>query len=150
MQRSTRFEYFRCPNEHGRLTTFFDFLKEKDFIKPLTPPQIAELRKNIQSINCSNCGGPVDLARGSDCDHCGSPLSMLDMHQAERLIAQLRDADRSDTPIDPALPLALARARREAESAFEGLPGHKHWDNDTWSLGLVGAGLSDLIRLLKE
>ena len=75
---------------------------------------------------------------------------MLDMHQAERLIAQLRDADRPDKPIDPALPLALARARREAESAFEGLPGHKHWDNETWSLGLVGAGLSDLIRLLKE
>ena len=45
MQRSTRFEYFRCPNEHGRLTTFFDFLKEKDFVKPLTPLQIAELRQ---------------------------------------------------------------------------------------------------------
>ena len=150
MQRSTRFEYFRCPNEHGRLTTFFDFLKEKDFVRPLTPQQIAELRKNVQSINCSNCGAPVDLARGSDCAHCGSPLSMLDMHQAERLIAQLRDADRSDKPIDPALPLALARARREAESAFEGLPRHQHWDNETWSLGLVGAGLSDLIRFLKE
>jgi Zn-finger nucleic acid-binding protein len=150
MQRSTRFQYFRCPNEHGRLTTFFDFLKEKDFIRPLTPQQIAELRKNVQSINCSNCGAPVDLGRGSGCTHCGSPLSMLDMHQAERLIAQLRDADRSDKPIDPALPLALARARREAESAFEGLPSHKHWDNETWSLGLVGAGLSDLIRLLKE
>src|SRR5687767_980661 len=27
MQRATRFEYFRCPNGHGRLTTFFDFLK---------------------------------------------------------------------------------------------------------------------------
>ena len=75
---------------------------------------------------------------------------MLDIHQADRLIAQLRDADRRDKTIDPALPLALARARREAESAFEGLPGHAHWDNDTWSLGLVGAGLSDLIRLLKS
>ena len=36
MQRATRFEYFRCPNNHGRLTAFFDFLKEKDFIRPLT------------------------------------------------------------------------------------------------------------------
>jgi hypothetical protein len=150
LQRNTRFEYFRCPNEHGRLTTFFDFLKEKDFIKPLTPRQIAELRKNVQSINCSNGGAPVDLAKGSDCAHCGSPLSMLDMHQAERLIAQLREADRPDKPIDPALPLALLRARREAEHAFEGLPGHRHWDNETWSLGLVGAGLADLIRMLKE
>ena len=128
MQRNTRFEYFRCPNDHGRLTTFFDFLKEKDFVRPLTPQQIAELRKNIQIVNCSNCGAPVDLAKGSDCAHCGSPLSMLDMHQAERLVAQLRDADRTDKPIDPALPLALARARRETEAAFEGLPGHEPWD----------------------
>ena len=28
-QRSTRFEYFRCPHDHGRLTTFFDFLKRE-------------------------------------------------------------------------------------------------------------------------
>ena len=150
MQRNTRFEYFRCPNHHGRLTTFFDFLKEKDFVKPLTPQQLAELRRNVQIINCSNCGAPIDLGKTSDCGHCGSALSMLDMQQAERLIGQLREADRSDKPIDPALPLALARARREAEQAFEGLPGHRHWDNETWSLGLVGAGLADLFRLLKE
>ena len=48
MQRTTRFEYLRCPNGHGRLTTFFDFLREKDFIRPLTPQQIAELRQNVQ------------------------------------------------------------------------------------------------------
>ena len=150
MQRSTRFEYFRCPNQHGRLITFFDFLKEKDFVKPLTSKQMAALRKNVQTINCSNCGAPVDLARRSDCSHCASPLSMLDMHQAERLIAQLQDAARTDKVVDPALPLALARARREAEHAFEGLPGHRDWDNETWSLGLVGAGLSDLMRLLKK
>lgn len=150
MQRATRFEYFRCPNDHGRLTTFFDFLKEKDFVRPLTARQIAELRKNVQTINCSNCGAPVDLAKGSDCGHCGSPLSMLDINQAERLVAQLKEADRTDKPVDPALPMALARARREAEAAFEGLPGHETWDNETWSLGLVGAGLSDLIRLLKR
>jgi Zn-finger nucleic acid-binding protein len=150
MQRSTRFEYFRCPNEHGRLTAFFDFLKEKDFIKPLTPQQIGELRKNVQSINCSNCGAPVDLRKGQGCGHCGSPLAMLDMRQAERLIAQLREAERPDKAIDPALPLALAQARRQAESAFEGLPGRENWGNDMGSLDLVGAGLSALIRLLKQ
>jgi len=150
LQRATRFGYFRCPNNHGRLTTFFDFLKEKDFVRPLTPQQVAELRKNIQTVNCSNCGAPVDLARGSDCAHCRSPLSMLDMHQAERLVAQLREADRSGKPVDPALPLALARARGETEAAFKGLPGHDPWANDEWSLGLVGAGLRELIQLLKR
>ena len=150
IQRNTRFEYFRCPNDHGRLITFFDFLKEKDFVKPLTPQQIAELRRNVQTINCSNCGAPIDLAKQSDCTHCGSPLSMLDMRQAEALVAQLQNADRVDKPIDPALPLALARARREAEAAFEGLPGHRDWNDETWSLGLVGAGLTELFRRIKR
>jgi Zn-finger nucleic acid-binding protein len=150
MQRHTRFTYFRCPNEHGRLTTFFDFLKEKDFIRPLTPQQIAELRKNVQIINCSNCGGPVDLARGAACAHCGSPLSMLDMNQAERLVAQLKAADAGSRTVDPALPLALARARAETEAAFKGVPGHDPWTNEGWSMGLVGAGFAELIRLLKR
>ena len=149
-QRNTRFEYFRCPNNHGRLTTFFDFLKEKDFVRPLTPQQIAELRRNVQIINCSNCGGPIDLAKRSDCGHCGSPLSMLDTQQAERLVAQLREADRTDKVVDPALPLALERARRQTESVFEGLEGRAGWDVEIGSLGLVGAGLSRLMRLLKK
>lgn len=150
MQRTTRFEYYRCPHDHGRLTTFFDFLKEKDFIRPLTPLQIAQLRQNIQIVNCSNCGAPIDLAGRSDCGHCGSPLSMLDMQQAEKLVARLREADRPDKPVDPALPLAMARARREAEEAFKGLPRDSMWLEEGLNFGLVGAGLSTLARLLKN
>lgn len=149
MQRATRFEYFRCPNDHGRLITFFDFLKEKDFVRPLTPQQVAELRSNVASVNCSNCGAAVSLAAEAACGHCRSPLSMLDLHQAERLVAQLQAADRTGEAIDLALPLALARARRETDRAFQGLPGHQDWDGETWSLGLVGAGLSNLFKLLK-
>lgn len=151
MQRNTRFEYFRCPNHHGRLTTFFDFLKEKDFVKPLTPQQIAELRRNVQTINCSNCGAPIDLAKTSDCGHCGSALSMLDMRQAEALVRQLQNAeDRAGQGVDPALPLELARARREVESAFAGMPRDDIWIRDVVSTGLVGAGLSALARWLKR
>jgi Zn-finger nucleic acid-binding protein len=149
MQRATRFEYFRCPNGHGRLTTFFDFLKEKDFIRPLTPQQIAELRKNVQMVNCSNCGGPIDLTKRSECPHCGSPLSMLDLNQAEALVEQLLAADRPNQPIDPTLPLQLARARREVESAFSGVPREVSFE-DIASIGIVGAGLSTLARWLKS
>src|SRR5215217_6698321 len=49
LQRNTRFEYLRCPNGHGRLVTFLEFLKEKQFIRALTPQQIAELRASIQT-----------------------------------------------------------------------------------------------------
>ncbi len=151
MQRTTRFEYRRCPNDHGRLTTFFDFLREKDFIRPLTPQQIAELRRNVQTVNCSNCGGPIDLTNDAGCSHCGSPLSMLDMKQAEVLVAQLRGAeDRARRPVDPALPLELARARREVDLAFKAFPQDEMWFNDVSSAGLVGAGLNAVARWLKR
>lgn len=158
MQRNTRFEYYRCPQAHGRLTTFFDFLKEKGFVRPLTAPQVADLRRNVQTVNCSNCGAPVDLAKGSKCEHCGSPLSMLDMKQAEKLIAQLREAERADKTVDPALPLELARARRQTEAAFRQSSSGTMWQTshttfwvkDGDSLDLVGAGLSALARMLLD
>lgn len=147
MQRTTRFEYLRCPNGHGRLTTFFDFLREKNFIRPLTAAQIAELRRNIQTVNCSNCGGPVDLSRGGTCAHCGSPLSMLDMSQAEALVTQLREAERGKNAVDPSLPLDLVRARREVETAFSGIEDDL-WLHDASTGSLVGAGLKMVARWL--
>src|SRR4029079_4378587 len=73
MQRTTRFEYRGCPEQHGRLISFFNFLREKDFLKALSPAQIDELRRNVKTVNCSNCGAPVDLAHGTVCTHCASP-----------------------------------------------------------------------------
>src|SRR5262245_9300938 len=151
MQRATRFEYLSCPHGHGRLTTFFDFLREKDFIRPLTPQQIAELRRNVQSVHCANCGAAVDLGVGAACAHCGSALSMLDMDQAQRLVAQLQKADaRERQPVDPTLAIDLARARRETELAFAKVPGGDQWYSDVNALDLVGAGLKAIFRLLKD
>ena len=145
MQRTTRFSYLRCPNDHGRLTTFFDFLREKDFVRPLTPEQLRELRENVQSVNCSNCGAPVDVTHRAACGHCGSPLSMLDLNQAEKLVAQLQKADaRERQPIDPALPLALLRARRDVEASFPQERGA------AWSTDLVGAGIQAVASWLKR
>jgi hypothetical protein len=151
MQRTTRFEYLSCPHGHGRLTTFFDFLREKNFIRPLTAEQIAELRRNIQIVNCSNCGAPIDLTTGAACGHCGSPVSMLDMQQADALVVQLHKAEaRATQPIDPALPLEMARAQREVEQAFMGVQGDEQWWRDVTSSGLVGAGLSAVARWLRS
>ena len=150
MQRTTRFSYLRCPNEHGRFTTFFDFLREKDFIRPLTPQQIAELMKNVQSVNCSNCGAVVNLAQGGACAHCGSPLSMLDMKQAEALVRQLQHAEaRGSQGVDPALPLELLRARRETERVFDQFAKDDAWWQNVSSSGIVGAGLIAVARWLK-
>jgi hypothetical protein len=149
MQRHTRFQYLRCPNNHGRLTTFLEFLKEKQFIRALTAPQIAELRANVQVLNCSNCGAPVDLAKASACGRCGSPLSMLDLNQAQALVEQLQKADRSGQPIDPALPLNLERARRQTEANFMGLVRDTSFLDDIAATDLVAAGLTAFARWLK-
>lgn len=149
LQRHTRFQYLRCPNGHGRLITFFDFLKEKQFVRALTTQQIADLRASVQTINCSNCGAAVDLAKESACGHCGSPLSMLDLQQAGTLVAELQRADRSGQPIDPSLPLNLERARRQTEKAFAGLVRDDTFVEDLLTTDLVSAGLHAFARWLK-
>jgi hypothetical protein len=150
LQRNTRFQYLRCPRDHGRLITFVDFLREKDFIRPLSAQQIEELRQNVQTINCSNCGAPLDLAKSTWCTHCGSPLSMLDMKRAGALVAELQAAEHPGRPIDPALPLQLERARRDVDAAFASFERGPGWFDAVSQGGLIGAGLSSLARWLKQ
>ncbi len=45
----------------------------------MSSAQLDELRKNLQSVNCSNCGAPIDLAKATVCSHCATPLSILDV-----------------------------------------------------------------------
>jgi len=69
MQRATRFAYWRCPAEHGRFITFGEFLREKNFVRPLSAAELADLRANVTMIHCSSCGAPIDLERTSTCDY---------------------------------------------------------------------------------
>lgn len=149
-QRSTKFEYRRCPQRHGRLISFFNFLREKDFIRPLSGEQLEALRRNVQTVNCSNCGAPVNLATGTACGHCGSPLSMVDMHQAEALIAKLKEtANAASQGVDPALPLALSRARLEVSTAFAAFNEEPGWFVHASSAGLVSAAISSIAKWLR-
>lgn len=150
IQRQTRFEYHRCPSGHGRFTTFLNFLREKDFIRPLSAAQLAELRRNVDTVNCSNCGGPVDLAIGSSCRHCGSPLSMLDSSQAEKLVGQLQQADQAKQSVDPALPMSLQRARHDVHGTFDAFEQNDSWFSDASASGLVGAGLHSIAKWLNR
>src|SRR5664279_2108278 len=78
LQRNTRFVYWRCTRDRGQLITFDQFLREKNFIRSPTPAELAHLRDTIRQINCSQCGGPVDLATDSACPHCGAAVSLMD------------------------------------------------------------------------
>jgi hypothetical protein len=146
LQRSTRFSYWRCPNDHGRLIRFFEFLREKNFIKQLSAKEIDELRKHIRVVNCSNCGAPIDLGAGSGCAHCKSPISMLDMNQPQQLLAQLQEAAKPKT-IDPKmLGIDLAIAKHDMELLFH----EPEWKRDATTAGLVQACLGSVARWLSR
>jgi len=121
IQRTTPFQYWRCDTGHGRLMAYIDFLREKDFVRPLTPQQLDELRQNVQTINCSNCGAAIDLAKDSVCAHCGSAVSMLDLPQMARTIGQLQTA---------------AASHAAAAAAQTGPPSHETTDINALMLAL--------------
>jgi hypothetical protein len=94
LQRANRFTYHRCTAGHGRFTTFFQFLREKQFVRSLSPPEIESLRAVVKQVRCSGCGASLDLARDSACSYCRSPISVLDAAAVEKTLAALSDADR--------------------------------------------------------
>jgi hypothetical protein len=140
-----RFNYWGCANEHGRFIGFFDFLKEKNFIHALSPQEIQQLKQNVQSVNCCNCGAAIDLQTNSACPYCHSPISMLDMKQQRQMLAQLKEAA-EPRPVDPTLPLKLAVATEHTSALFKAED--TEWWEDARSGDLVYAGLKLVARLL--
>jgi DNA-directed RNA polymerase subunit RPC12/RpoP len=130
LQGSTRFSYWRCPNDHGRFIGFLDFLREKRFIRPMSAQEINELREKIQTVNCANCGAAINLGTESVCPHCGSPISVLDVKQPQQWASEFKQAP-EPIKLDPAL------------FKFE-LP------EDDSSFSLVHAGLSAFSRWLTK
>jgi hypothetical protein len=98
LQRTTRFTYWRCPDGHGRLITFTQFLAEKNFIRAPSPAELARLRATVRQIACSQCGAPVDLARDSACRHCGAPIALIDPDGVAKALADLEHGATAGTP----------------------------------------------------
>jgi hypothetical protein len=152
-QRNTKFNYWRCEREHGQFISFLDFLREKDFIHPISREQIAELKKTMQTVNCSNCGAPIDLNKDSACRSCDSPICMLDMAQPQRLIEQLQHAgDKPKWMQDPTQALNMSKVMLISSSPSD----YYHsgfgaeWHEDASVHGLVEAGLKAVTRWLSK
>jgi Zn-finger nucleic acid-binding protein len=101
VQRTNRISYYRCSRAHGRFTTFFQFLREKNFVRSLTPAEINRLKVHVAQVRCSGCGAPVDLARDSQCSYCRSPISILDAEAVRKTLAELDDQEQRRKTIDP-------------------------------------------------
>lgn len=84
--RSSRFAYQSCPNGHGRFTTFYNFLAEKQFVRELSAAERAKLATTVQQIRCSGCGAPVNIGRSDACEYCRAPVSVFDRDAAKKAI----------------------------------------------------------------
>ncbi|MCC6611224.1 MAG: zf-TFIIB domain-containing protein [Burkholderiales bacterium] len=110
--KSGHFLYFRCVAGHGRLTPFFQFLREKQFVRSLNDAELARVRAEIRQVQCSSCGAPIDLERDTQCSHCGAPVAVLDADAVEKAVRMYAAAAAKLSP-DPA---TVARAFREMEA----------------------------------
>jgi hypothetical protein len=84
--KNTRFAYQACRHGHGRFTTFYNFLSEKQFVRELTQAERAKLSSTVRQIKCSGCAAPVDLAKTDACAYCRAPVSVFDRDAAKKAI----------------------------------------------------------------
>jgi hypothetical protein len=148
LQRSTRFTYWRCRNDHGRLTTFHQFLREKNFIRAPSPAELARLRATVRQISCSQCGAPVDLATDVACKHCGAAVALIDPDGVAKAVQALADRAASPAASDPkAISNKLSDAQIDAifDLARMREPAR---DDDLVSIGAgaIGGMLAGLLR----
>lgn len=152
-----RITYHRCPAGHGRLTSFVQFLREKQFIRTLTPVEINQLKVTVKQVKCSACGGPVDLTRDNACSYCRAPISVLDADAVEKTLAKLSAAEARRGQVDPEKLAALQQEddkRRKALARISGSgQGHGGMWQETSSRGvgavdLVAGGIAILVALL--
>ncbi len=150
-----KISYYRCPT-HGRLTPFYQFLKEKHFIRQLTPLEMKQLRVEVKQIKCSGCGGSINLEKDTACSYCGAAVSVLDadaVAKAMEIWAAAAERRRSSSPeevSEASVQLAAAHAIL-AENRSRSLP-HAVFGNAS-NADLVKTcitTLSGLFALLKD
>ena len=115
LQRTTRFTYWRCRNDHGQLITFHQFLRQKNFIRAPSPAELAKLRATVRQIACSQCGAPVDLEKDSACTHCGAAVALIDPDGVAKAMRDLSAGASAPASADPnAMRAALSDAQVNA------------------------------------
>lgn len=149
--RSGRYVTHRCPQQHGRFSSFASFMIEKGFVRQLTQPEIADIAAKVGVIHCSSCGAPVDLRREDACSHCRSALSLLDPQAVEKAVQRLGTAPAA-APLPPTavadalVALAREQSRLERERPA-GLGRHLPVTRVGLSVDLLSVGLNLVSRL---
>lgn len=116
LQHATRFTYYRCRHGHGRFTPFVQFLREKNFIRPVDPAELARLRAIVTTVRCVSCGAPVPLDRAAVCPYCGAPVMLLDPDSVGSTLDRLSAEESKRTtsaPLSGDALMAIANVERE-------------------------------------
>lgn len=145
LRHSTRFSYWRCTKGHGRFTPFVQFLREKDFIRPLTRSELDRLKAQVRTIRCSGCGAPVDLKRDMVCSFCRAPVEALDPAAVSATLRSLDEAEvtRTTINVDALADAVIASHRRPPARPFGTSLGCDPGDLIAAGVGLVVAALRD-------
>ena len=140
LQRTTRFNYWRCRNGHGQLITFHQFLREKNFIRAPSPAEFAKLRATVRQISCSQCGAPVDLATDSACSHCGAAVALIDPDGVAKALRELSGGVSTPVSADPnAMRAAMSDAQVNAIFDLERMR-QRDGDDDLVAIGAAAIG----------
>jgi hypothetical protein len=146
VQRTNRIVYYRCRDGHGRFTTFFQFLREKSFVRDLTAPEVARLRAQVRQVRCSSCGAPVDLARDAHCGYCRAPIAILDAEAVRRTLAELGEAEQRRKTVDPGAAIDALLAGQRLEQRLARIEGR--FASRRGGLDLVGESIDALMTSL--
>lgn len=146
LQRATRFTYFRCRRGHGRFTPFVQFLREKNFIKPVTAAELERLKALVRVIRCASCGAPVNLEHDTACRYCRAPIAVLD---TETVARTLRDLDQAAAKrADVNSPDAAAAAVMEGVRFERAMTIENRRTDAAVGVDLIGVGLTVLAALV--
>ncbi|MEO6565338.1 MAG: hypothetical protein ABIO63_04830, partial [Casimicrobiaceae bacterium] len=148
IQRSTRFNYYRCRRGHGRFTPFAQFLREKNFIKPVSAAELARLKALVRVVQCSSCGAPVDIEHDAACRYCRAPVAILDTQAVARTLRELDQAAAQRAAVSN--PGAAAAAVIESARFERAMADESRHANLALGIDVVGVGLAMLSALVSR
>ncbi|TAG66973.1 MAG: hypothetical protein EAZ24_15850 [Burkholderiales bacterium] len=134
--KGTRFVYQSCRHGHGRLTTFYNFLSEKQFVRELTQAERTKLCATVRQVQCSGCGAPVDLSKHDACAYCRAPISVFDRDAARKAIDHYLRERHKQVPNDrPSIEYGHSPRSRERWDAWDTLYAADLASDLLWALG---------------
>ena len=148
IERTNRITYYRCPAGHGRLTTFFMFLREKNFVRSLSPAEVERLRQTVKQVRCSSCGAPIDVEHDAECSYCHAPIAILDPDAVAKALASLSDEERRRTQVSPTARIDAMLATQRFDHQLARIEQYPHGRSDSFVVDLVDAALGAFLEKL--